>query len=999
MKRKLCRILAFLLVPALLAASAGAADLGSSLRFDTLELCDSASLTHGVVYQTAISARQTENFVTYTPNSGVRPVVAFGSTLYGRSTLSYVASWLTGAGKTPLFGMNASFFDLSSGIPYGCEITDGVLRTSGNIQTIGFRADGGAVIGQPGLDVRITYPNGKSLGTHYNKALTKSNGFVLYSRDYDTKTKNTIPACNVVLKPSAASLSPNGTVTAEVTALAPDTASCDIPEGCMVLSMAVDTPYASSLNETIKTLAVGDTVTIATKTSSDWKDVVNACGAGDVLVSAGAVNSEYTLDSADARTSRSAVGVKKDGTVVFYTADGLQSGYAAGLKLSELAERMQELGCVTAVNLDGGGSTTCAARYPGFSAINTVNKPSDGTQRKCANFLFLVTDTQPAGAAARLHIYPFDGAVLCGASQQLTVRAADAACNAAAAPTDLVYSADSGSVTDGGVFTAGSEAGTASVTVSSASTGLTASRSIRVVKTPSAITVKNESTAAAVTSLTLASGKSVSLTAAATYLGYDLASQDTAFTWAVAGDIGTIDKTGKFTAAETTSAKSGTITCSAGGAAATVAVAVSAAAPTGGAILGFEAGETEAVSGTGLTASAGTDRAFVRYGARSLKLSYDLTKAAAASSAKRQVSASLSQTLPDGADTVGLWIYGDGSGSSLSLLFTNGTDGSSKWLTQLSFTGWKYVTAAIPAGATAVTGVSVTEADGAKTSGTIYLDQLIAASGALNDATPPALSASLSERTLSIAASDGGSGLASVAVTVDGQTQSVAFTGGKGTLTLPADSAAHKVQLTAADACGNLVSRTVAVPGSLSNPFSDMNEHWAKVYVDYCSREGLLNGSKDASGNLWYRPDDTMTRQEFAAAVIRFLGIDADAYSSVKLPFADSAKIASWAVPSMKAAYALGLVTGSSDGKALWANPASGVTRQEAMAILGRTQARGYAEDSLAAFSDAASVASWARSDIAAMTARGVIAGSGGKLNPTGSVTRAQVAKMLYSLY
>ena len=30
---------------------------------------------------------------------------------------------------------------------------------------------------------------------------------------------------------------------------------------------------------------------------------------------------------------------------------------------------------------------------------------------------------------------------------------------------------------------------------------------------------------------------------------------------------------------------------------------------------------------------------------------------------------------------------------------------------------------------------------------------------------------------------------------------------------------------------------------------------------------------------------------------------------------------------------------------------------------------------------------------------RGVISGSNGKLNPTGTVTRGQVAKMLYSLY
>ena len=998
MKRIVHRSLALLLVLALLATAAGAASLGSMLRQDTLELSDTAALTHGVLYQSSISARQTENVVTYQPGSAAHPVVAFGSTLFGRSTLSHVASYLAAQGKNTLFGMNASFFDLETGIPYGCEITDGILRTSGNVQSVGFRADGTAVIGQPGLSLSISYPGGGTSLTHYNKALTTTNGIVLYSRDYDTKTKNTVSAYNIVLKPSADTLKPDGSITAMVVSVAADTASCDIPEGEMVLSMATDSIYSSTLANRLKPLAAGDVLTISSTISDEWKDVVYACGGDDLLVRGGTAQSDFTLDSADNRTSRTAVGLKSDGTVVFYTVDGLQDGYSVGLRLPELAERMTELGCVTALNLDGGGSTTLAARYPGYSTFATVNQPSDGAPRKCANFIFLVTDSTAAGEAASLHLYPYDAAVLCGSSQQLTVRAADANGNAAAVPTDLTYSASGGTVSPSGIFTAGADSVTAAVTVASSS-GLTGTRSIHVVKTPSSITVKNESTGKAVSSLSVASGRSVALTGSAVYLGYELASQDTAYAWAVTPALGKIDATGKFTAAETYSTLTGTITCSAGGRTVSVPVTVGAAAPTGGAILGFEAGETAVSSGTGAAASVNTAHAYVRYGARSLRIGYDLSKAAVSGSSKRQAAVTLSQALPDGCDTVGLWVFGDGSGNHLSVRFSDGTTETSKWIAQLNFSGWKYVLADIPTGATGVTGFTVTENDNSPSAGTIYLDQLVAASGKLSDTTPPSVAASLSGTTVSVTVTDGGSGVGSVAATVDGATQTAAFVGGKGSLTAPADGAAHRVQITASDACGNLTSRSVAVSGVLSNPFFDLNDHWSRVYVDYCSREGLLSGSKDASGNLLYRPDDPMTRQEFAAAVVRFLGIDADAYASTALPFADSAKIASWAVGPMKAAYALGLVTGSRDGGKLWANPASTVTRQEAMAILGRTQARGYQEDSLAAFSDAASVASWARSDIAAMVTRGVIAGTGGNLNPNGSVTRAQVAKMLYSLY
>ena len=101
----------------------------------------------------------------------------------------------------------------------------------------------------------------------------------------------------------------------------------------------------------------------------------------------------------------------------------------------------------------------------------------------------------------------------------------------------------------------------------------------------------------------------------------------------------------------------------------------------------------------------------------------------------------------------------------------------------------------------------------------------------------------------------------------------------------------------------------------------------------------------------------------------------------------------------MKAAYALGLVTGSSSGGQLMANPTSTITRQEAMTILGRTQPMGYGLDPLTSFPDSSQVGGWARDYIAAMVTRGIISGSNGKLDPNGTVTRAQVAKMLYNLY
>ena len=70
------------------------------------------------------------------------------------------------------------------------------------------------------------------------------------------------------------------------------------------------------------------------------------------------------------------------------------------------------------------------------------------------------------------------------------------------------------------------------------------------------------------------------------------------------------------------------------------------------------------------------------------------------------------------------------------------------------------------------------------------------------------------------------------------------------------------------------------------------------------------------------------------------------------------------------------------------------------MLSLARTQELESDADTSAldAFPDRGKVASWAQSALAQMVRKGVITGSNGRLNPTGNVRRAEVAKMLYAI-
>jgi len=81
---------------------------------------------------------------------------------------------------------------------------------------------------------------------------------------------------------------------------------------------------------------------------------------------------------------RTAVGIDRDtGNVLLLAIDGRQP-HSRGYTLVELARLMKKLGAESALNMDGGGSTTVAGlnRKKNFKVLN---RPSDGSQRQIAD--------------------------------------------------------------------------------------------------------------------------------------------------------------------------------------------------------------------------------------------------------------------------------------------------------------------------------------------------------------------------------------------------------------------------------------------------------------------------------------------------------------------------------------------------------------------------------------------------------------------------------------
>ena len=88
-------------------------------------------------------------------------------------------------------------------------------------------------------------------------------------------------------------------------------------------------------------------------------------------------NGELVVGKGGVRHPRTAIGSDRKGeTLWLVVVDGRQGGYSEGMNVHELASVMKGLGCWTATNMDGGGSSIMGLHDEG-GAMKIVNSPSD----------------------------------------------------------------------------------------------------------------------------------------------------------------------------------------------------------------------------------------------------------------------------------------------------------------------------------------------------------------------------------------------------------------------------------------------------------------------------------------------------------------------------------------------------------------------------------------------------------------------------------------------
>ncbi|MGS0763922.1 fibronectin type III domain-containing protein [Syntrophomonas curvata] len=179
--------------------------------------------------------------------------------------------------------------------------------------------------------------------------------------------------------------------------------------------------------------------------------------------------------------------------------------------------------------------------------------------------------------------------------------------------------------------------------------------------------------------------------------------------------------------------------------------------------------------------------------------------------------------------------------------------------------------------------------------------------------------------------------------------------------------------------------------------FTDVSVHWAKAAVNDMGSRMVVTGV----GNNNYAPDRDITRAEFAAIVVKALGLEVGKGEN---KFND-VRASDWYCGYITAANAYGIINGYSETAF---GPRDKITREQAMAIIANTMKVTGLESSLtdsevknllANFTDASDISDYAPNSIALCLKTGIASGrSSSTVAPLDYITRAETAAMIQRL-
>ncbi|MEU7241778.1 phosphodiester glycosidase family protein [Streptomyces sparsogenes] len=285
-----------------------------------------------------------------------------------------------GPGRRTVAAINGDFFDINqTGAPEGNGISGGRVVSSASAGTAGSRAvgigpgDAGRVL-QLYFDGTLTLPDGPRPLAALNSANVPAGGIAAYTAQWgEADRAQTVDGAKRTAEVAV--------VDGKVTSVATTPGKGAIPAGTTLL-IGKDAGA-----DALAGLAVGDAVSWEYRPRPDAGETPDTAVSGRELLVVDGKAVGHDGEGNNTAAPRTAVGFSRDGrTMQVLTVDGRQAD-SGGVTLTELGVMMKDAGSYSALNLDGGGSSTLVAREPGSDTARVENSPSDGSERTVPNGL------------------------------------------------------------------------------------------------------------------------------------------------------------------------------------------------------------------------------------------------------------------------------------------------------------------------------------------------------------------------------------------------------------------------------------------------------------------------------------------------------------------------------------------------------------------------------------------------------------------------------------
>jgi exopolysaccharide biosynthesis protein len=332
-------------------------------------------------------------------SNAVRPICALanGKSYSSGNFISRLPVSKMVANASAIAGINGDFFSLvnaPSGDPLGLAVSDGrILSTPSKRVAFGW-GPADARMSSATFSASIDTKAGSVNIDGINRKCP-ANEITLDTEDAGLALSES-PCVEVKLRLNNPVWSPSTVIRGKVVSVSSETNNASVgPNEAILVARG-------NKVDVLNQLRAGTDCYVKLKTTGfDWEKIDSVVGGGPALIRNGtiavdAAEEGFNKEFSESKHPRTAIGKTSDNDLWLVAVDGRQET-GDGMTLEELAHLMRRLGCVEAMNLDGGGSTT-------MNVLGvTVNRPSDGKERPVADGV-LVLGPKPPTSQRRFRI-------------------------------------------------------------------------------------------------------------------------------------------------------------------------------------------------------------------------------------------------------------------------------------------------------------------------------------------------------------------------------------------------------------------------------------------------------------------------------------------------------------------------------------------------------------------------------------------------------------------